>query len=153
ERLDSAASTIVPLAYLGGMMLGTAAYFSGLILSAGLAVGLSLALAVELHGFLEQRRVRALWATYHRTTEDTIARYDVLSQLRAHVLILSALVLFQAYNSLEFLSATWRPTTSTYVPVPLQLMIRALVLPAAFLVSGALSPLTVDARDELTKAS
>jgi hypothetical protein len=59
ERLDGAASTIVPLAYLTGLLLGTMSYFAGVTLDAGLAVGVALALAVELHSFLEQRRVRA----------------------------------------------------------------------------------------------
>ena len=59
ERLDGAASTIVPLAYLAGLLLGAMSYFAGVTLDAGLAVGVALALAVELHSFLEQRRVRA----------------------------------------------------------------------------------------------
>jgi hypothetical protein len=151
ERLDGAASTIVPLAYLAGMMLGTAAYFSGLVLDASVAVGLALAVAVELHGFLEQRRVRALWAAYGRMPESE-ARDQLFGQLRAHVGILAGLVAFQAYNSLQFLSATWHPSPSI-IPEPVQLVIRALVLPAGFLVSGALSPLSVDASDELRIAS
>jgi uncharacterized membrane protein YdfJ with MMPL/SSD domain len=66
ERLDAAASTIVPLAYLTGLLLGTMSYFAGVTLDAGLAVGVALALAAELHAFLEQRRCRALWAAYNR---------------------------------------------------------------------------------------
>jgi hypothetical protein len=34
-------------------------YFAGVTLDAGRAVGVAPALAVELHSFLEQRRVRA----------------------------------------------------------------------------------------------
>ncbi len=151
ERLDGAASTVVPLAYLAGMMLGTAAYFSGLVLDASVAVGLALATAVELHGFLEQRRVRALWDVYARIPE-VEARDQLGGQLRAHVANLAGLMFFQAYNSLQFLGATWHPTPGI-IPEPAQLVIRALVLPAAFLVSGALSPLTVDAGDELRHAS
>ena len=132
------------------MLLGTAAYFSGLVLNAGLAVSVALAFAVELHGFPEQRRVRALWTAYSRTP-DGDAREQVGSQLRAHVGIPGVLVLFQAYNSLQFLGATWRPSPGI-VPEPVQLAIHALVLPAAFLVSGALSPFTVDAGDELRHA-
>lgn len=141
ERLDGAASTIVPLAYLAGMMLGTAAYFSGVIVDAGLAVGLALAVAVELHGFLEQRRVRALWTANSRASSDA-ERDAVRPQLAAHVAILAALVAFQAYNSYRFLALTGRPD-----------LLRALVLPLAFLVSGALSPLTHDPADELRAAS
>lgn len=133
------------------MLLGTAAYFSGLVLDAGVAVGVALACAVELHGFLEQRRVRALWGAYNRTP-DGETRDRAFAELRAHAVILGALVLFQAYNSLQFLGATWKPSPGL-VPAPLQLIIRALVLPAAFLVSGALSPLTVDAGDELRHAA
>src|SRR5258706_7115696 len=39
-------------------------YFAGVTLDAGLAVGVALALAVELHSFLEQRRVRAAAAAW-----------------------------------------------------------------------------------------
>ncbi len=39
------------------------------------------------------------------------------------------------------------------MPAPVRFLIRALVVPAAFLVSDALSPLTVDAGDELRHAA
>jgi hypothetical protein len=155
ERLDGAASTIVPLAYLAGMMLGTAAYFSGVVLDAGLAVGLALAVdvAVELHGFLEQRRVRALWANYSRTQNEEQWARVAPTELHAHAGILAGLVLFQAYNSLQFLNlSAWHPAPGI-VPPAVQLVLRALILPAGFLLSGALSPLTVNAGEELRHAS
>ena len=147
ERLDAAASTVVPLAYLAGMALGTAAYFTGLVADGGLAVGCALALAVELHGFLEQRRVRALWAVWMRT--HTAA---ALADLRVHVGILAALVLFQAYNGAAFLSASWHVAPG-WLPEPAQIAIRALILPAFFLASGALSPLHTDAGAILASAA
>jgi len=101
ERLDGAASTIVPLAYLTGLLLGTMSYFTGVTLDAGLAVGVALALGAELHAFLEQRRCRSLWAAYNRAS-DLDVRERLAGQLKAHIAILAALVMFSAVNATAF---------------------------------------------------
>lgn len=81
ERLDGAASTLVPLLYLSGLALGTIVYFTDARIGALLAVGVSLALAAECHAFLAQRRVRALWALYTRRGLDEDAREALRTQL------------------------------------------------------------------------
>lgn len=151
ERLDSAASTIVPVAYLTGLLLGTMAYFAGVTLDAGLAVGVALALAAELHSFLEQRRCRALWAACNRASDDDV-RERLAGQLRTHIIILAALVTFSAVNATAFAAETWHPAPG-FLPVWLQIGIRGAVVPVLFLLTGALSPLTVNASDELAAAS
>lgn len=148
ERLDGAASTIVPLAYLCGLMIGTMAYFTGITLNLGLAVGLSLAVAAELHSFLEQRRVRALWATWARARRDLAAR----TQLQLHVAILGALVLFSAVNATAFIAETWTPAHG-FLPDWLQIGIRGCVVPVLFLLACFLTPLHADAGDLLAVAS
>lgn len=152
ERLDAAASTIVPLAYLAGLMLGTMAYFTGVTLNLGLAVGVALAIAAECHAFLEQRRCRALYSMYGRMT-DADQRQRLAGQLRLHVGILAALVAFSAVNATAFATETWRPAPTFLLPNWLQIGIRGAVVPAFFLLTGALSPLSVGAGDELASAS
>lgn len=151
ERLDSAASTIVPLAYLAGLMLGTMSYFAGIVLDFGLAVGIALAIAAELHAFLEQRRVRALWAAWQRAT-DYEARERLQGQVTAHIAILTALVAFSAVNATAFAAETWHPAPG-FLPAWVQIGLRGIVIPVFFLLTGALSPLTVSAGDELASAS
>lgn len=151
ERLDGAASTIVPVAYLAGLALGTMAYFTGVTLDAGLAVGVALALAAELHSFLEQRRCRALWASYNRASDEDV-RDRLAGQIKAHVAILAALVAFSAVNATAFAAETWHPAPG-FLPTWLQIGIRGAVVPCLFLLTGALSPLTVNASDELAAAS
>jgi len=151
ERLDGAASTIVPLAYLTGLLLGTMSYFTGVTLDAGLAVGVALALAAELHAFLEQRRCRSLWAAYNRAS-DLDVRERLAGQLKAHIAILAALVMFSAVNATAFAAETWHPAPG-FLPSWLQIGLRGAVVPVLFLLTGALSPLTVNASDELAAAS
>lgn len=151
EKLDDAASTIVPVAYLVGLLLGTMSYFAGLTLDFGVAVGVALAFAAELHSFLEQRRVRALWAQAGRArdaeTQERLAR-----QLRAHVVILCALVAFSAVNATAFAAETWTPAPG-FLPTWLQIGLRGCIVPLLFLATGALSPLHSDTSDELMRAS
>ena len=47
ERVDAAASTIVPLRHPAGMVVGTARSFSSLVLDAGVAVGVVLAVVID----------------------------------------------------------------------------------------------------------
>lgn len=151
ERLDAAASTLVPVAYLLGLLLGTMSYFAGLTLDAGLAVGVALAIAAELHSFLEQRRVRALWSAAARAS-DLEVRERIATQLRGHIAILTALVAFSAVNATAFAAETWHPAAG-FLPSWLQIGIRGCVVPVFFLLTGALSPLSQDAGDELAHAS
>lgn len=153
ERLDGAASTVVPLLYLAGLMLGTFAYFTDVRPAAGLwIVGASLAFAAELHSFLAQRRCRALWGQYSRLTADTEARERILGQFRANLAILAALVVFSAFNSVAYVASTWAPAPG-WLPDWLQIAIRGAIIPAFFLLAGFLSPLHADAGALLASAS
>lgn len=157
ERLDDSASTFVPVVYLVALSLGTAAYFSGVILDAGAAVGITLALAAEVHAFLEQRRVRASFAAWRIASQNAATGADrqpwhADAQLRLHGGILLALVAFSTYNSIAFTAATWRPSAG-FLPPWLQIAVRGAVIPAFFLLTGALSPLHVDAGETLARAA
>src|SRR5262249_46357483 len=88
ERLDGAASTIVPLAYLGALFLGTAAYFTGIFVDLGVAVGLGVACAAEVHAFLEQRRARAARQALRRVLREDPRWLALRDELRLHVAIL-----------------------------------------------------------------
>lgn len=153
ERLDGAASTVVPLLYLAGLMLGTFAYFTDLRPEAGLwIVGAALAFAAELHSFLAQRRCRALWGQFSRMATDTEARERILGQFRANLAILAALVAFSAFNSVAYVASTWKPAPG-WVPDWAQIGIRGAIIPAFFLLAGFLSPLHADAGALLASAS
>lgn len=152
ERLDGAASTLVPLLYLSGLALGTIVYFTDAHIGALLAVGVSLALAAECHAFLAQRRVRALWALYTRRGLDEDAREALRTQLWVQGSILAGLVAFSAYNATAFVASTWTPAPG-WLPAPVQVAVRGLIVPVLFLLTGFLSPLTTDAGAILASAS
>src|SRR5262249_39597445 len=116
QRLDASAATIVPLLYLAGLALGTAAYFSGVTLDAQLSVGWALAFAAGLHAFLQQRRCRALYGRWRRATDEA-ARAAQGRAFRDATLILAVLMAFSAFNAINFAAATWHPTDS-FVPAP-----------------------------------
>jgi|GEM_PF-5169722 len=150
ERLDRQMTVLVPLTYLVGLFLGTAAYFSGLILNAGVAVGIALAFAVEVHGFLEQRRVRLAWTTVSRIAEDDPKREVLDVQLRLHIGILVGLVLFSIGNGIAFWASVMHPLSAgTWV----QVAIRGAVIPLLFLTTGALAPISSDAAALLSQAA
>lgn len=153
ERLDASASTLVPLLYLGGLMLGAIAYFAGLTLNFELAVGIALASAVELHSFLQQRRARATYARLARLTEDD-AEYEVArKQFKVNVWILVGLLSFSAFNSIAFIYETWTPAPGPLVVRWVQIIVRGLVIPALFFAAGFLVPLHIDASDQLRATS
>lgn len=155
EKLDRHFTVLVPVTYLAGLFLGTAAYFSGLVLNATLAVGIALAFAAEVHAFLEQRRVRSLWQALSRTTasddEDAAHRRDALAgQMRLHVGILIGLVLFSVGNGIAFWATELHPTSQWMWA---QVVMRGAVVPLLFLATGALAPLGSDASTMLAQAA
>lgn len=152
ERLDGAFSTIVPLLYLVGLAAGTLAYFTDIRLGFTLTVGVCLALAAEVHSFLQQRRLRSLWAVFTRPNLDEDTRESLVKQLWVQGGILAGLVAFSAYNATAFVASTWTPAPG-WLPASVQIGIRGLVVPVLFLLTGFLSPLTVDAGAILAHAS
>lgn len=152
ERLDGMASTIVPLAYLAALFLGTAAYFGGAVLNYGAAVGLALACASELHSFLASRRARAAYGALARVSKDD-AQYETLrGAVRANVAILAALLAFQEFTSIGYTVETFTPAQG-FLPGWLQIGIRGSAVPFLFLLAGFLVPLAVDAGPVLSRAS
>jgi hypothetical protein len=155
ERLDAAASGIVPLLYLGGVMAGVAAYFAGITLDIGLAVGISLAAAAEAHSFLQQRRFRDSLARLLKLAPDAEhddERDDLWRLVWINGGILAALLAFSAYNAIQFAAETWRPTAG-FGPAWLQTLVRGLIIPALFFASGFLVPLHADSGAVLADAS
>lgn len=144
EWLDDSASAVVPLLYLVGLMIGTMAYFAGISWNIGVAVGLALSVAAELDSFLRQRRLRGLLARR--------SRGEKVAGLCSSFAILCALVSFSAYNSVAFVASHWTPA-SGWLPGPVQIGIRGLVVPLLFLASGSLTPLHTDAGTTLNRAS
>lgn len=127
-------------------------FFSGAILNFGVAVGISLATASELHAFLAQRRARAAYAALARVSREG-DRYDTLrAQVRANVAILAALLLFQEFTSLGFTVETFHPAPG-FLPGWLQIGIRGSAVPWLFLMAGYLIPLSVNAGEVLSRAS
>lgn len=153
ERLDEIGSTIVPLAYLAGLFLGTASYFTGYRgWSVVLAVGIGLALGSEVHSFLQQRRARAAFAEYRRIRKAGGDASDAREVFRFNAGLLAALVAFQCFTATMFAAATW-PVSGNWLAVAAQDALRGCIIPAFFLLSGFLVPLTQSAAAVLTHAS
>lgn len=153
ERLDEIGSTIVPLAYLAGLFLGTASYFTGYRgWSVVLAVGIGLALGSEVHSFLQQRRARAAFAEYRRIRKAAGDATDAQEVFRFNAYLLAALVVFQCFTATMFAAATW-PVSGSPLAVAAQDLLRGCIIPAFFLLSGFLVPLTQSAAAVLTHAS
>lgn len=152
ERLDTAASTIVPLLYLAGLMAGTLSYFADVQLGFVLTVGIALAFAAELHSFLALRRCRAIFAQFTRAALGSEQRERLAVQMRVHVAILGALVAFSTWNSIAFVASTWTPARG-WLPAWVQIGIRGGIIPAFFLLAAFLSPLHADAGALLAAAS
>lgn len=152
ERIDGAASTIVPLLYLGGLMLATVAYFSGISLNFGAAVGVALAAACELHSFLQQRRFRASWSAFRRSAHDDSRRGALLTDLRTQGAVLGVLLAFSTFCSVSFTAETWHPTDGA-LPAAVQIGLRGSIIPTLFFLAGFLVPLSLDAGEVLQRAS
>ncbi len=150
ERLDRSFTTLVPLTYLVGLFLGTAAYFSGLVLDAGVAVGIALAFAVEVHSFLQQRRVRLLWQQLTRTLDDEAKRAALVTQLKLQMAILVGLVAFSIGNGIAFWASIAHPSDAGSWA---QVVLRGVMVPVLFLATGALAPVSSDAASLLSQAA
>jgi hypothetical protein len=151
DALDSALSAVVPLLYLIGLAAGTLAYFSGLVLEFGSAVGVCLAIAAECHSYLVQRHMRMARARLNRAT----IRDEAYAQLEAQYIrqrtVLLLLIAFSTFNSIEFVASTWHP--SGWLPGWLQILVRGAIVPGPFYLAGELTPLITKPGDVLSHAS
>jgi hypothetical protein len=152
ERIDATLSNILPLLYLAGLALGAAAYFSGVILDVGIAVGIGLACAAEIHSFLAQRRTRAAYALFQRAAPGTPEREEYARQAWVNGGILALLLAFSAFNAWAFNVETWH-TAQGFLPYGVQLAVRSLIIPVLFFLAGFLVPLTTDAGALLASAA
>jgi hypothetical protein len=91
---------------------------------------LALAFAVETHTYITARRVRAAWQDKQREA------------LRVNLAVLAGLLAFSSWNQLNYLSLTWTPPyTALALPGWLAYVVRALVVPCAFMAAAFLAPL------------
>jgi hypothetical protein len=141
QRLDNLGSSLVPLLYLLAAVSASAYYFSdghiGAVAIPPWLVGILLAGAVELHSFLQQRRMRVAYADLSAAKEPQ-ARLAASKAFRTHLAMVGGLVLFQIFASIAFLSETWTPAPG--LPAWLQILVRGTVTPALFLLAGFLTP-------------
>jgi hypothetical protein len=135
DWLDEAAGGFIRLEYLLAGITAVAVYFGAGHLppavenSLNAALPWSLAFAVETHTYITARRVRAAWQDKQRDA------------LRVNLAILAGLLAFSSWNQLNYLSLTWTPpATALALPGWLAYVVRALVVPAAFMAAAFLAP-------------
>jgi len=138
DYLDEAAGGFIRLAYLAAGITAVALYFGAGHLPGALESGLNAALpwilaaAIETHTYSTARRVRAAWQ------DGAAAR----GALKVNLAILAGLLAFSSWNQLNYLAETWTPPhTALAVPSPLAYLIRALIVPCAFMAAAFLAPL------------
>jgi len=136
DWLDEAAAGFIRLAYLLAGITAVALYFGAGHLPAFLEDPLNgalpwiLAAAVETHTYITARRVRAAWQD------------KSWGALKVNLAILAGLLAFSAWNQLNYLADTWQPPAGA-LPLPawLAYVIRALVVPSAFMAAAFLAPM------------
>lgn len=145
DWIDEAAGGAIRLAYLVWGIVAVAAYFGdGTSIPTAITATLAalapwvLAFAIETHSYLSARRVRAAWQALQATPQDAGARHS----LRVNLGILAGLLSFSMFNQLQYLAATWTPPhTALSLPGPLAYVVRAVIVPAAFMAAAFLAPM------------
>lgn len=139
DWLDNAAGGMIRLAYLAAGITAIAVYFGAGHLPSAIedplnaALPWALAFAVETHTYITARRVRAAWQEKSS---------GGMAALKVNLGILAFLLAFSAWNQLGYLAATWHPPVATLaLPGWLSYVVRALVVPAAFMAAAFLAPL------------
>lgn len=152
ERLDALGGTLVPLAYLAGLLLGTMTYFAGSASLSPWVVAVGLAVGSELHAFLQQRRARAAWADYQRLTDADTGKGAARKHFRTQAYILAGLIAFQCFTGIGYAASNWHPAGPLALVV-LQLIVRGCVIPVLFLLASFLVPLHESPGAVLAQAS
>lgn len=136
DWLDDAAAGFIRLAYLLAGITAVALYFGAGHLPGFIEAPLNgalpwtLAAAVETHTYITARRVRAAW------------QEKAWTALKVNLGILAGLLAFSAWNQLNYLADTWQPPVGALaLPAWLAYLIRALVVPAAFMAAAFLAPM------------
>ena len=148
DALDEAAGGFIRLAYLAAGITAVAVYFGAGHLPPALEAALNAALpwalaaAVETHTYITARRVRAAWQDRQAATPNSPESSRASGSLKVNLGVLAGLLLFSCWNQLNYLAATWAPpVTALALPGWLAYVVRALVVPAAFMAAAFLAPL------------
>ena len=148
DWLDEAAGGLIRVAYLVWGIVAVAAYFGDGTVPPTIAHTLAalapwvLAFSVETHMYLTARRVRAAWQALQSATRGSAERGRAMGSMRVNLAILAGLLAFSMFNQLEYLAATWTPPqTALALPGPLAYLVRAIVVPAAFMAAAFLAPM------------
>src|SRR5258708_25503259 len=149
DWIDEAAGALIRLAYLAAGVTAVAVYFGAghrpvpidNALNAG--VPWALAFAVETHTYIAARRVRAAWQDRQAATRGSAARDRADGALHVNLAVLAGLLVFSAWNQLGYLASSgWTPGGAAFaLPPALAYVVRALVVPGAFMAAAFLAPL------------
>jgi hypothetical protein len=147
DWLDEAAGGAIRLAYLLAGITAVAVYFGAghlpMILEGALNAALpwALAFAIETHTYISARRVRLAWQDRQASTHDAPEWSRASDAMRVNLAILGVLLAFSAWNQLNYLYETWTPQATTLaLPAWAAYVVRALVVPAAFMAAAFLAP-------------
>ena len=149
DWIDNAAGALIRLAYLAAGVTAVAVYFGAGHLpgpvDAALNAGLpwALAFAVETHTYITSRRVRAAWQDMQASTRGSDARERARGALWVNLGVLAVLLAFSAWNQLGYLASSgWTPGGALFaLPPAAAYVVRALVVPGAFMAAAFLAPL------------
>jgi len=148
DWIDEAAGGMIRLAYLLAGITAVAVYFGAGHLPPAIeeplnaALPWALAFAVEVHTYVTARRVRSAWQDIQAATKDQPEHTRARDALRVNLGILAALLLFSCWNQLNYLVETWTPPATAFaLPGWVAYVVRALIVPAAFMCAAFLAPL------------
>ncbi len=148
ERVEGGARQIVPLAYMLGLIVGTAYYFTdgaGDLGKYALYVGVVLAIATELHSFLLQRRILVAW-TQLRKAHDAASEDEAKRDLWVYGGWLVVLLAFQIFTAIMYRASSWHPSAAL-LPVMVQIIIAGAMIPLLFFGVSFLARVVTDPQD------
>jgi hypothetical protein len=147
DWLDEAAGGMIRLAYLLAGITAVAVYFGAghlpSIIEGALNAALpwALAFAIEVHTYVAARRVRLAWQDRQASTHDAPEWSRASDAMCVNLAILAVLLAFSSWNQLNYLYETWTPpATALALPGWAAYVVRALVIPAAFMAAAFLAP-------------
>jgi hypothetical protein len=147
DWLDEAAGGMIRLAYLLAGITAVAVYFGAghlpPLIEAALNAALpwALAFAIETHTYISARRVRLAWQDRQASTHGAPEWSRANDAMKVNLAILGVLLAFSAWNQLNYLYETWTPPATTLaLPGWSAYIVRALVIPGAFMAAAFLAP-------------
>src|SRR5262249_14320207 len=101
-----------------------------------------LAGAVEVHTYVTARRVRGAWQDGQAAAPGTDERARANGAFRGHLGVLAVPLAFSCWNQLTYLYDSWIPPhTALALPGSTAYVVRALLVPCAFMAAAFLAPL------------